>query len=166
MNRPVECMVGVGSNLGDPVRQVSQALQDLQSLPDCRLLATSGLYHNPPVGPPDQPDYVNAVARLQTGLSPHALLASLQTLEQAAGRRKTRSWGERILDLDLLVYGDLSMDDPQLTLPHPEIARRRFVLVPWLEIDPDAVLPDGQSLAELLAGAPPHPLERLASGAA
>ncbi|MFP4154619.1 MAG: 2-amino-4-hydroxy-6-hydroxymethyldihydropteridine diphosphokinase [Halothiobacillaceae bacterium] len=161
MTCPVECVVGVGANLGDPVAQVHQAVEALARLPDTEVLASSALYLNPPVGPPEQPDYVNAVVRLATRLGAPELLDALQALEQAAGRVRRRSWDARSLDLDLLVFGDLQMDDPRLTLPHPQIARRRFVLVPWLEVDPEASLPDGRLVAELLRTAPPHPLQRL-----
>lgn len=158
---PVEAFVGIGSNLNDPAQQVRRAIDALAALPGTECLRASSLYVNPPIGPQDQPEFVNAVAHLRTTLSALALLAELKALELAAGRLGVRHWGERVLDLDLLAYADHINAEPTLTLPHPGIAQRRFVLVPWLEIAPDARLPDGRTLASLLASAPDHRLRRL-----
>ncbi|WP_407275106.1 2-amino-4-hydroxy-6-hydroxymethyldihydropteridine diphosphokinase [Halothiobacillus sp. DCM-1] len=157
----VDAFIALGSNLDDPVQQIRRALRQLDTLPGTRLCQSSSLYTNPPIGPQDQPEFVNAVAQVSTSLSAQDLLAALKSLEKAAGRRLTRHWGERVLDLDLLTYGSLVSADPILTLPHPGIAQRRFVLLPWLEIAPDAQLPDGRSIQSLLADAPAHPLHRL-----
>lgn len=159
--RSVDAFVALGSNLGDPVRQIHAAFSALAGLPGTTVVAVSALYANPPIGPQDQPEFVNAVARLHTTLSAQTLLVELKRLEAAAGRQGTRHWGERVLDLDLLTYADEESADPALLLPHPGIASRRFVLVPWLDIAPDARLPDGREIAALLVDAPAHPLQRL-----
>jgi 2-amino-4-hydroxy-6-hydroxymethyldihydropteridine diphosphokinase len=143
--------IGLGSNLDDPVRQVGSALDELAGLPLSRLLRRSSLYRSPPMGPTDQPDYVNAAALIETALEPLELLDVLQAIEAAHGRRRELRWGPRTLDLDLLVYGDLRLDHPRLTLPHPGIAGRAFVLVPLAEIAPDLELPGTGSVAAAAA---------------
>lgn len=153
--------IGLGANLGDPVDQIERAVEAIDSLPLCQVRAVSGLYANPPIGPQDQPDYINAVAEIDTALAPEALLRALKGLERAAGRSYTRHWGERMLDLDILAFGDRQINSPGLTVPHPEIAHRHFVLAPWLEIRPDARLPDGTALAGLLEDVADHPLRFL-----
>jgi 2-amino-4-hydroxy-6-hydroxymethyldihydropteridine diphosphokinase len=155
--------IGLGSNLGNPVDQIERAVEAIDSLPLCRLRAVSSLYANPPIGPQDQPDYVNAVAEVETALAPEPMLRALKGLERAAGRSYTRHWGERMLDLDILAFGDRRIDSPTLTVPHPEIANRHFVLAPWLEIHPEATLPDGRRLATLLEAVSDHPLRFLRS---
>ena len=150
--------IGLGSNLGNPIDQIERAIEAIDSLPLCRVVAVSGLYANPPIGPQDQPDYVNAVAEIETSLGPEALLRALKGLERAAGRSFTRHWGERMLDLDILAFGRREMHTATLTVPHPELANRHFVLAPWLEIRPDATLPDGRRLADLLDAVADHPL--------
>lgn len=142
--------IGLGSNLDDPAGQILRAFGELDGLPQTYLRRTSGLYANPPMGPTDQPDYVNAVAELDTGLTPEALLRALQRLEQAHGRVKRRHWGERTLDLDILSYGELSMATPELTVPHPGIAERAFVLVPWNEIAPETEIPTLGRVSDLV----------------
>jgi len=134
--------VGIGSNLDQPGAQVQAAIKALDGLTGTRCVTASRRYHNPPMGPADQPDYVNAVAGLETRLAPHALLAELQALEAAAGRERTgERWGPRPLDLDLLSYDDRRLNGAILTLPHPGIAERAFVLVPWAEIAPETRIP-------------------------
>lgn len=155
--------IGLGANLGDPVDQIERAVEAIDSLPLCEVWAVSGLYANPPIGPQDQPDYINAVAEIETALAPEALLRALKGLERAAGRSYTRHWGERMLDLDILAFGNRQIDSPGLTVPHPEIAHRHFVLAPWLEIRPDARLPDGSPLAGWLEAVAEHPLRFLRS---
>lgn len=158
----VPAYVGLGSNLEDPVRQVRAALQRLACLPCTRLVARSHLYRNPPMGPPGQPEFVNAVAGLLTRLSPEALLAELQSIETAQGRRRDgERWGPRILDLDLLLYGSVRMDGATLTLPHPGLADRPFVLTPLREIAPALRTPDGSSVARLAAAAGDAGLQRV-----
>lgn len=155
---PVRAFIALGSNLDQPVKQLMQAISALDRLPDTRVLRVSPLYANPPMGPQDQPDYVNAVSLIATRLAPDALLEALKALEQAAGRLATRVWGARVLDLDILTYGDRTLNTPTLTIPHPGIAERRFVLTPWHDIAPDTRLPDGRAISQLLAAAPNHSL--------
>jgi 2-amino-4-hydroxy-6-hydroxymethyldihydropteridine diphosphokinase len=138
----VRAYVGLGGNLDDPVSHVRGALEDLRALGDTCCVRPSGLYRSLPVGPVAQPSYVNAVACLDTGLSPWSLLAALQGVEARHGRvRGPERWGPRTLDLDLLVYGAWRSCDARLTVPHPELAGRAFVLVPLLEIAPDLDVP-------------------------
>lgn len=157
--------VGVGSNLDDPVRQVRSAFAALERLPDSGYFTRSGLWRSAPVGPADQPDYVNAAAGFLTRLEPADLLRRLQGIEQAAGRQRGERWGPRTLDLDLLVLGRLVVDEPALTLPHPRIAERNFVLLPLAEIAPDLEVPQRGTVARLLAGiSRNHPaIERIAT---
>lgn len=144
--------VGVGSNLHDPRRQVEQALGRLGALPLTRLVARSSLYATKPFGPVEQPDFVNAVAGLVTQLPAGELLGELRSLELAIGREPARErWGPRVIDLDLLVHGRLRSADAALTLPHPGIAERAFVLVPLAEIAPDLEVPGLGRVAELAA---------------
>jgi len=148
----VPAYVGLGSNLGDPARQVRIALAALASLPGTRLVASSALYRNPPMGPVDQPDFVNAVAGLLTTLSAEELLRALQAIEDAQGRlRGGPRWGPRMLDLDLLIYGDTRLESETLTLPHPGLAERPFVLIPLLEVAPGLRIPGGARIALLAA---------------
>jgi 2-amino-4-hydroxy-6-hydroxymethyldihydropteridine diphosphokinase len=157
----VRVFIGIGANLDDPEVQVRTALRELDGVPGTRLAAGSSLYRNPPMGPPDQPDYVNAVAMLETALEPEPLLDALLAIEAAHGRERGRRWGERVLDLDLLLYGDRRVDTPRLTVPHPGIAERRFVLEPLAELDPQLRVPGLGSVGELLAACPATPMERL-----
>lgn len=143
--------IGLGSNLENPRRQVETALAALDRLPLTRLLCASPRYASRPVGPQDQPDFVNAVAQLETRLSPLALLDQLQALEQRHRRVRQRRWGPRTLDLDLLLYDARSETSPRLTLPHPEMARRAFVLIPLAALAPELCLPDGRHLRDLIA---------------
>lgn len=154
--------VGLGSNLNDPAAQVAGALEALARLPGSRLLARSSLYRNPPMGPQDQPDYVNAAALLETALGPMEFLAQLQSIEAARGRtRGDLRWGPRTLDLDLLLWGEQILDLPGLTVPHPGLHERPFVLYPLAEIEPDLQVPGRGALAELLATCPDGGLVRI-----
>lgn len=156
--------IGLGSNLDDPPAQLARAIAALAALPGSRLVNVSFAYRNPALrmpGSPPQPDYVNAVVALDTGLAPLALLDAMQAIEHAQGRVREQRWGPRTLDLDLLIYADLVLDTPRLTLPHPGMSQRLFVLRPLADIAPDLCLPDGRALHDLLAACPPAPLERL-----
>lgn len=133
--------IGLGSNLNNPIEQVHNALQELQQLPASQLVQASRLWHSKPLGPQDQPDFINAVAQLDTQLEPLDLLDELQKLERQHHRQKTKHWGPRTLDLDILSYADLTLDTQRLTLPHPEIAKRAFVLLPWAELDANWFIP-------------------------
>ena len=158
--------VGLGANLDDPQRQVERAIAELAMLPDSRLVGASTLYRTAPVGPGAQPDYVNAAARLLTRLDPVALLTALQGIERAHGRmRDGTRWGPRTLDLDLLLYGDLRCDLPGLNLPHPELHRRAFVLVPLLDVAPsDLTVPGQGRLADLARALPQSDIVPLPTG--
>ena len=157
--------IGLGSNLADPVGQLRGALAALGELPGTRLAAVSSLYASDPLGPPDQPRYVNAVAALDTDLAPLELLDALQAIELAQGRvRKDERWGPRTLDLDILLFGQHQLDEPRLQVPHYHMHARAFVLYPLAEIAPDLRLPDGRALNELLAACPYTGLERLPGG--
>ena len=154
--------VGLGSNLEDPEAQVRRALDELAGIPDTHVTARSPLYKSPPLGPADQPDYINGVASLDTGLRPLELLAALRDIERRHGRERDGTrWGPRSLDLDLLLYGDVLMDTPDLTLPHPGLPERAFVLYPLFDIAPKLAVPGKgtvRELRELISGAPPERL--------
>jgi len=137
---PVTAYVALGANLGDARATVTQALRELAGLPQTRLMRASSLYRTAPVNA-GGPDYINAVAELRTALTPHELLAELQCLEQAAGRERPYRNAPRTLDLDILLYDELRLDSPTLTLPHPRMEARAFVLVPLAEIAPGRVTP-------------------------
>jgi len=144
--------IGLGSNQDEPERQVARALTELEALADTRVLRHSRLYRTPPWGPVSgQPDYANAVAELETGLRPSDLLAALLETEAEHGRERRERWGPRTLDLDLLLYDDLTMDTSELTLPHPRLAGRAFVLVPLAELAPRLQVPGAGTVAALLA---------------
>lgn len=154
--------IGLGSNLAEPVQQLRSALAALAALPHTQLLASSSLYASDPLGPADQPRYVNAVAMLDSTLQPHALLDALQRIEQEQGRtRKAERWGPRTLDLDILLFGNRILDDARLQVPHYHMHARPFVLYPLAELAPELRLPDGRALGELLAACPFVGLERL-----
>ncbi len=156
--------IGIGSNLDDPPSQVRRAFQALAALPASRCVARSPLYRATPVGGPSgQPDYLNAVAALDTTLEPDGLLTALQEIENAQGRIRSVRWGPRTLDLDLLLYGALIRDDPWLTLPHPRLHERAFVLYPLYDIAPTLLLPGLGRLRDRLASCPPSGMTRLDS---
>ncbi|MCV6588848.1 MAG: 2-amino-4-hydroxy-6-hydroxymethyldihydropteridine diphosphokinase [Marinobacterium sp.] len=155
------CYIGLGSNLEEPLQQVLKALEELAQVPQSRLLESSSLYRSDPVGPPGQPDYINAVACLETGLEAHALLDQLQAIEQAHDRVRKIHWGPRTLDLDLLLYGDEQIQTERLTVPHAFMTQRNFVLWPLAEIAPTLALPDGQQLDLLLSQCPVGTLETI-----
>ena len=158
--------IGLGSNLATPIEQLRSALAALAALPQTDLIAQSSFYSSDPLGPADQPRYVNAVAALDTELSPLALLDALQTIELEQGRtRKAERWGPRTLDLDILLFGERLLDEPRLTVPHYHMHARAFVLYPLAEIAPDLKLPDGRALTELLGACPYVGLERLSETA-
>jgi len=133
--------VGIGSNLQDPARQVRTAMAALEQLPATRLMAVSSLYGTRPFGPVAQPDFCNAAAALLTTLAAQEFLAQLLELERRLGRERRERWGPRIIDLDLLAFGSLRASEAGLTLPHPGIVQRNFVLYPLAEIAPDMLLP-------------------------
>ena len=137
--------IGLGSNLGDSKEILTEAVAKLATL---GAVKTSKLYQSPPMGPQDQPDYFNAVVQLSTDLAPLALLDQLQRFEQEAGRVRLRHWGERTLDLDLLIYGDQHIQNERLTVPHVGVLEREFVVLPLLDLDPPLDVKD-QKLQDL-----------------
>lgn len=146
--------IGLGSNLANPRQQVTQALLALAAIPQTQLLANSPLYRSAPIGPGVQPDYVNAVALLETALNPLALLDALQAIEQDHQRVRIEHWGPRTLDLDILLLDQLQIDSERLKVPHPYLRQRNFVLYPLADISPELHLPDGTSLQQLMAQCP------------
>lgn len=167
---PQRCFIAIGSNLGDPARQIGNAVDRLGELRGSELVRVSSIYLSRPMGPSDQPDFLNAVVQLSTSIEPFDLLQELQRIEKAHGRQRpgysdridppvslwTRQWGPRTLDLDLLLYGDRVIDTPELRVPHPGLHQRDFVLLPLQEIDRGLVIPGFGAVAELLACCPSH----------
>tara|TARA_R110000868_G_scaffold106234_2_gene291393 strand:- start:5416 stop:5952 length:537 start_codon:yes stop_codon:yes gene_type:complete len=147
----VTCYLGLGANLDQPDQQLRQALLALNSTPGIKLTGWSLFYRSKPVGPQDQPDYVNAVAQISTTLAPLDLLDQLQAIEQHQGRVRLRRWGERTLDLDLLLYANQPIQHPRLTVPHVEMCNRLFVIQPLAELVPDCHLPDGTPVHAILS---------------
>lgn len=143
MTEPVVAAIGLGGNVGDAAATLRQAAQALDALPGTRLLRLSRLYRTPAWGVEDQPDFVNAVALVQTALAPRPLLEALLEVERRFGRDRARErrWGPRTLDLDVLLYGAQVVDEPGLQLPHPRLHLRAFALAPLLEVAPDAEIP-------------------------
>lgn len=156
------CFVGLGSNQSDPASQLSDALGAIGRLPETRIDGCSSLYRSAPMGPQDQPAYINAVVMLETTLSPLALLDHLQAIEQAQGRvRNAERWGPRTLDLDVLLFGEQAIEEARLRVPHYHMHKRAFVLYPLAELAADLLLPDGTSLQDLLSDCPYEGIERL-----
>lgn len=155
--------VGLGSNLSDPCNQVLRALRALGSLPHSRLIVRSSLYRSAPIGYLQQPDFINAVAQLETESSPRALLDALLGLEIECGRTRDFLNGPRSLDLDVLLYDDLQHHEHGLTIPHPQMHKRAFVLRPLLEIVPDCVIPGVGSATEALQLCAGQQLERISN---
>jgi 2-amino-4-hydroxy-6-hydroxymethyldihydropteridine diphosphokinase len=152
----------LGSNLDHPERQISNALRELAAMPETRLVTASSLYRSAPVGYRDQPDFVNAVARVETALKPRALLDQLLGIERRHGRVRKFPNAPRTLDLDIVLYGDLELDEPRLTIPHPRMCERAFVIVPLAEIAPDAVVPGRGPVRDLPAAADDGSVVRVA----
>ena len=152
VSQPIHrAFVALGSNLDDPASHVRQAFDELARLPSCRLLTHSALYRSAPVGRLDQPDFINAVAQIETDLAPHDLLKALLEIEHSHGRVREYPNAPRTLDLDMLIYDDLQCDERGLILPHPRMHQRAFVLQPLLEIAPDCRIPGRGAVIELLA---------------
>ncbi len=154
--------IGLGSNLESPLQQLQQALQAMEALPHIRVKAVSSFYGSTAVGPGQQPDYVNAAALLETTLDAHALLDQLQTIEQQQGRtRGPQQWVPRTLDLDVLLFNNEVIATERLSVPHPRMTERNFVLQPLMDLNSELTLPDGRALANLLAALPADGLWRL-----
>lgn len=160
----IEAYLGLGSNLEQPAAQVLLAARELSEAAGIEVLALSPLYVSQPVGPQDQPDYINAVLRLKTCLTPLELLKTCHDIENRHGRVRQVRWGARTLDLDILLYGQYSSDSPELTIPHPELSRRAFVLYPLADVAPaDLSIAGLGALTNLLAACPQDGLQRMPS---
>ena len=146
-------VLSVGSNLGDRLGTLQGCVHAISGLPETDVLAISPVYETAPVGGPAQPDYLNAVLIVATGLPPRDLLAAAQRIEAGFGRARAERFGPRTLDIDIIAYDEQVSDDPVLTLPHPRAHERAFVLAPWHDLDPEASLPGRGAVAALLAGA-------------
>jgi 2-amino-4-hydroxy-6-hydroxymethyldihydropteridine diphosphokinase len=159
-----EVFIGLGSNIGDSATIIEQALSALDNITQCSLRGRSTLYRSAALGDIPQDDYINAVARIDTSLEPMALLLELQAIEQAYYRRRDQGqrWAPRTLDLDIILFGNRNIADSHLTVPHPELAGRRFVLEPMFEIDGDRFIPGHGSLRYLIDHAPTIAMEKLA----
>ena len=145
-------VLAIGANLGDPLGTLQRCVHAIARLPDTDVLAISPVYETAPVGGPAQPDYLNAVLIIQTGLPPRDLLEAVHRIEADFGRVRAERFGPRTLDVDIIDYEGRVSGDPVLTLPHPRAHERAFVLVPWHDIDPGAELPGWGAVADLLAG--------------
>lgn len=155
-----QAYIALGSNLEDPVSQIQNAVRELSRLPDSRLICCSSLYHSAPVGRLDQPDFINAVAHIKTTLAPHDLLKALLGIEHHHGRIRESLNAPRTLDLDILLYDDLVCQDDILTIPHPRMYQRAFVLYPLMEIAPTCFIPGQGPVSELILSCAGQKLER------
>jgi 2-amino-4-hydroxy-6-hydroxymethyldihydropteridine diphosphokinase len=153
--------IGLGSNLDNPQRQIQSALNALAELPESRHLRCSDWYRSKAIGPGEQADYINAVVSLDTCLTPLVLLDQLQSIENHHGRQRHIRWGARTLDLDLLLYADICLNNDRLQLPHPEIMNRNFVLYPLNDLAPELIFPDGQTVKQQLTKIPMTDLVRI-----
>lgn len=153
--------IGLGSNLANPAEQLRSALTAMDAIPQTRVADCSAFYGSAPVGPGEQPDYVNAVAKLETELDAVTLLDALQAIENQHGRERSIRWGARTLDLDILLFGSEIIDSSRLSVPHPRMGERNFVLQPLAELAPELTMPDGRSLAAMLQQCPPNRLHKL-----
>jgi len=153
--------IAIGSNLASPLEQVNAALAALAEIPDSQIVAVSPFYRTPPLGPQDQPDYLNAAVALDTDLAPETLLDHTQRIELQQGReRKAHRWGPRTLDLDIMLFGDRQIATPRLTVPHYDMKNRAFMLLPLVHIAPDVCFPDGVKVANSLANLDPSGISR------
>ncbi|EAA8945050.1 2-amino-4-hydroxy-6-hydroxymethyldihydropteridine diphosphokinase [Salmonella enterica] len=143
--------IALGSNLASPLEQVNAALKTIADIPDSRIVAVSSFYRTPPLGPQDQPDYLNAAVALDTALAPEELLNYTQRIERQQGReRKAERWGPRTLDIDIMLFGDKIINTERLTVPHYDMKNRGFMLWPLFEVAPELIFPDGLTLRQQL----------------
>jgi len=150
--QPRRAVLGLGSNQGDRLATLQGAVDALASTPGVVAVAVSGVFETDPIGGPEQPDFLNAVVVVDTTLPAGELLERAQVIEQQHDRVRAERWGPRTLDIDVVAFGDIVIDEPDLVIPHPRAARRPFVLVPWAQADPAASLPGHGPVVELLAG--------------
>jgi 2-amino-4-hydroxy-6-hydroxymethyldihydropteridine diphosphokinase len=156
-----DCYIAIGSNLGDSLETASAACRAVDQLADCQLLKQSCWYQSKAIGPGEQPDYINGVIRISTSLQPLALLDALQAIEESFGRTRSVKWAPRTLDLDILLYGNEVISTDRLTVPHPEMHRRNFVIYPLHELNPKLVLPNGTAISTLLTSVSATGLDKL-----
>ena len=161
MQQPMVSYIALGSNLGNPIQQLHEALLAIDQLHKTYLLAYSSFYQSAPMGPKDQPAYINAVAKIHTQLSPLTLLDKLQAIENQQGRERKEHWGARTIDLDIVLYDHTIMQTERLTLPHYGAKERDFVLTPLAEISPRLVFPDGESIGQALKNCTHYNLEKI-----
>jgi 2-amino-4-hydroxy-6-hydroxymethyldihydropteridine diphosphokinase len=146
----VTAFFGLGSNLGDRAENIKEALRRLDEIPGIEIEKTSSMYETEPVGLVEQPDFINAVAEGKTSLSPEDLLKAVMQVEKGMGRVRTLRWGPRIIDIDILIYDDVSVNTPELVIPHPRMQERAFVMIPLCEIAPDLKLDGGRGIKEII----------------
>jgi 2-amino-4-hydroxy-6-hydroxymethyldihydropteridine diphosphokinase len=146
----MRAFIGLGSNVGDRLQFLQGAVKRLGDIIGVQVLGVSSVYETEPVGPADQPWFLNAVTAVDTSLSPVILLDRIQAIERALGRQTAYRWGPRAIDLDILLYGDIQVRTATLVIPHAELCHRAFVMIPLLELDPDVVLPDGTMVSACL----------------
>lgn len=163
MPNVVTAFIGMGANLNHPVRQIEKGIKGLNLCPDILVDAISPLYSSQPVGPQDQPDFVNCVVKITTRLSAQNLLLTLQTIENNQGRQRLQDWGPRIIDLDILLYGDHVINESNLVVPHEEMQNRGFVLLPLLDLAPDLTIPTLGTLTSLIETCPHMLLNKMAN---
>lgn len=156
--------IALGSNLDNPQQQVKTAITELENLANTEVTAVSYWYCSSPKGPQNQPDYINGVAKLRTGLEPQQLLSTLHDIENEHHRKRLEHWGPRTLDLDILLYGSKVIDQENLKIPHPEMTTRNFVLMPLADIAPQLILPNGVNLKTLLENCSSEGIVRVSSG--
>ncbi|MFT6122219.1 MAG: 2-amino-4-hydroxy-6-hydroxymethyldihydropteridine diphosphokinase [Oleiphilaceae bacterium] len=163
LTKNTDVLIGLGSNLDQPKRQVINAINAIINIEGCDFQCASSLYESLPQGPQDQENFCNAVVLVSTNLPPEYLLYQLQTIENNFGRIKTRHWGERVIDLDILYYGQskIDLDTPDLHIPHRHALARDFVIIPALEITPDWCLPDGTRLEDYQEACLNHQLKKI-----
>jgi 2-amino-4-hydroxy-6-hydroxymethyldihydropteridine diphosphokinase len=149
---PVRAFLGLGSNLDDRLENLRRAVVLLNRSEGVRVLRSSRVYETAPVGGRPQPDYLNAVIEVEATLGPHDLLRAGQSVEQTMGRVRAERWGPRVIDVDVLTYGDQRVDEPDLVVPHPRMHERAFVLIPLLELTADPMLPDGKRVEDVTVG--------------
>lgn len=145
------CYLGIGSNLGNKKYYLDEAVRNLQNCPQIKVVAISKYYESEPFGVKDQPMFLNAVVKIKTTLSPFDMLSFIAEIENRYGRVRAKRWGPRTLDLDILLYDKLTVSTPELTIPHPYLEKRDFVLIPLAEIEPKLILPSGRKINDAIA---------------
>lgn len=160
----VRAFIALGANIGEPLEQLDAAVKALDNVTAITCLAMSKVYQSPPHGPQDQPDFTNAVVAITTTLAPTELLSVMQAIELGLGRTRKRHWGERKIDLDLILHGDTVMQTPALTIPHPRAHQREFVVKPLYDLDPKLYIPSHGYVADLLQNLPVKNLREIRDG--